>query len=60
MDDEIVPKRETLTSVPLWIKLYSLPLDYWLSESLKTVGNKLGHFLKILEATLKGRNTCFA
>eukprot|EP00253_Pinus_taeda_P010957 PITA_10957 len=55
-----VLNRETLTSVLVWIRLYSLPLDYWLPESLKTIGNKLGHFLKISEVTLKGRYTSFA
>lgn len=29
-------------------------------ESLKDIGNKLGHFLKISEATLRGRYTSFA
>ena len=39
-----VPEQEKFTSVPVWIRLYSLPLDYWLSESLKAIGNKLCHF----------------
>lgn len=55
-----VPERETFTSVPVWIRLYSLPLDYWMSESLKAIGNKLGHFLKIPEATLRGKYTSYA
>jgi len=54
-----VSERETFTSVPVWIRLYSLPLDYWLPKSLKTIGNKLENFLKILEATLKGKYTSF-
>ena len=54
-----VPKRETFTLVPVWIRLYSLPLDYWMPESLKAIGNKLGHFLKISEATLRGKYTSF-
>lgn len=57
---KFVLERETFTSVPVWIRLYSLPLDYWLLESLKTIGNKLGHFLKSSEATLKGRYTSFS
>lgn len=55
-----VLERETFTSVPVWIRLYSLPLDYWLPESLKAIGNKLGHFLKISKATLWGKYTSFA
>lgn len=55
-----VPERETFTSVPVWIRLYLLPLDYWQPESLKTIGNKLGHFVKISETTLKGKYASFA
>ena len=29
-------------------------------ESLKAIGNKLGHFLKISEATLRGKYTSYA
>eukprot|EP00253_Pinus_taeda_P024856 PITA_24856 len=55
-----VPEQETFTLVPVWIRLYSLPLDYWMRESLKAIGNKLGHFLKISEATLRGKYTSYA
>ena len=55
-----VPERETFTSVPVWIRLYSLPLEYWQPESLKAIGNKLRHFIKISEATLRGKYTSFA
>eukprot|EP00253_Pinus_taeda_P031990 PITA_31990 len=55
-----VQERKTFTLVLVWIRLYSLPLDYWLSESLKTIGNKLGNFIKISDATLKGKYTAFA
>ena len=46
-----VLEGETFTSVPVWIRLYSLPLDYWMPEPFKAIGNKLGHFIKISEAT---------
>jgi len=52
---KFVLEHETFTSILVWIKLYSLPLNYCLSESLKKIGNKLGHFLKISHATLKGK-----
>jgi len=55
-----VPEQETFTSIPVWIRIYSLPLDYWMPESLKAIGNKLGHFLKISEATLRGKYTSYA
>jgi len=33
--------------VPTWIRLYSLPQDYWYDEALKYIGNTLGNFVKI-------------
>eukprot|EP00253_Pinus_taeda_P022907 PITA_22907 len=33
-----LPERETFTSILIWIRLYSLPLDYWMPESLKAIG----------------------
>lgn len=47
-----VPKREMFTSITIWIRLYSLPLDYWFLESLEAIGNKRGNFIKISDATL--------
>ena len=55
-----VPEWENFTSVLVWIRLYSLPLDYWLSESLKAISNKLRHFIKISYTTLRGKYTSFA
>ena len=55
-----VPEQETYTSVPVWIRLYYAPVDYWMPESLKVIGNKLGHFFKISEASLWGKYTSYA
>lgn len=55
-----VPERDTLTSVLVWIRLYSLPLHYWQTESLTAIGNKLGCFFKASEATRRGKYTAFA
>jgi len=35
----------------MWIRLYSLPQDYWDDETLKYIGNTLGNFIKIAEQT---------
>jgi len=43
---DFVPKRETFSSVPVWVTLYSLPLDYWQTELLAAIGNKLGCFVR--------------
>ena len=55
-----VLERETFTSVPVWVRLYSLPLDYWQTELLTAIGNKLGRFVKALKATRRGKYTSFA
>eukprot|EP00253_Pinus_taeda_P025496 PITA_25496 len=55
-----VPERETFTSVLVWVRLYSLPLDYWQIKSLSAIGNKLGRFVKASEATKRGKYTSFA
>lgn len=55
-----IPERETFTSVPVWVRLYSLPLDYWQTKSLAAIGNKLGRFVKASEATRRGKYTSFA
>lgn len=55
-----VPEKETFTSVPVWVRLYSLPLDYWQNESLMAIGNKLGCFVKASKATRSGKYTFFA
>jgi hypothetical protein len=53
-------EKETFTCVPVWINLYSLPLDYWLPSTFEAIGNKLGKFVKASDATLKGKYTSFA
>ena len=55
-----VPERETFTSVLVWIRLFSLPLNYWMPQYLKAIGNKLGHFINISKVTLQGKYTSFA
>jgi len=55
-----VPERETFSLVPVWVRLYSLPLDYWQTESLAAIGNKLGRFVNAFEATRRGKYTSFA
>jgi hypothetical protein len=54
------PEKETFKNVPSWLRLYSLPLDYWLPSTLEAIGNKLRKYAKTLEATLKGIYTSYA
>ena len=45
---------------PVWIRLYSLPQEYWDAEILEPLGNCLGSFIKISEQTKYQRYTAFA
>jgi hypothetical protein len=51
--ENLSPEKEIFKCVPVWLRLYSLPLDYWLSSTLEAIGNKLGKFVKASDATLK-------
>jgi hypothetical protein len=54
------PEKETFKNVPVWLRFYSLPLDYWLLSTFEAIRKKLGKYVKTLEATLKGRYTSYA
>jgi hypothetical protein len=53
------PEKETFKKVSVWLRLYSLPLDYWLPSTFEAIGNKLGKYISITKATLKGRYTSY-
>jgi hypothetical protein len=53
-------EKERFKKVPVWLRFYSLPLDYWLPSTFEAIGNKLGKYVKTSEATLKGRCTSYA
>ena len=55
-----VPQKETFKQVPVWIHLFSLPIDYWGHSTLKKIGDHLGTFIKALKATLQRRYTSYA
>jgi len=57
---KFTPEKETFTCIPVWVRFYSLPLDYWLPTTLKLIGYSLGKFIKISEATLQGRYIAYA
>jgi hypothetical protein len=53
-------KKETFKNVPIWLRLYSLSLDYLLPSTLEEIGNKRGKYVKTSQETLKGRYTSYA
>eukprot|EP00253_Pinus_taeda_P005524 PITA_05524 len=48
------PDTVDLSWAPVWIRLYSLPNEFWGEESLKAIGNTLGDFVKAAEETKTG------
>jgi hypothetical protein len=54
------PEKETLKKVSVWMRLYSLPLYYWLPSTFEAIGNKLEKYIKTVEVTLRGRYTSYA
>ena len=54
------PDKEDLSSAPVWIRLYCLPLEYWDEETLKDIRNGLGDFIKVAEETKNRRYTSYA
>ena len=51
---------EDLSIAPVWIKLYSLPCEYWEVEILEAIGNSLGKFVKASDHTKIQRYTTYA
>lgn len=45
------PDKEDLTWAPVWIRMYSLPDEYWDEDILKDIGNGLGEYIKAVEET---------
>ena len=54
------PDKEYLSCAPAWIRLYSLPWEYWEENSLQEIGNALGEFIKVAEETKLCRYTSYA
>jgi len=51
---------EDLTIAPVWIRLYSLLIEFWDDQILVDIGNTLGTFVKSSEQMKVGRYTTYA
>jgi hypothetical protein len=58
--EKFSPKKEDFTHAPVWIRLYSLPHEFWLEEVLAGIGNTIGIYVKSSEATKQRRYTSYA
>lgn len=53
-------KEEILTTIPLWIKLPNLPLNFWNVVVLSKIGSRLGQSFYANECTTQVRRISFA
>ncbi len=49
-----------MSSAPVWIRLYSLPWEYWEETSLKEIRNSIGEFVRVAEETRLCLHTSYA
>jgi hypothetical protein len=55
-----MPRKGRFSFAPVWIRLYSLPQEFWLEEILMGINNTLGRHVKSLEATKQRKYTSYA
>lgn len=54
------PDKEKLLEAPIWVRLFGLPDEFWDLETLEGIGNTIRKFVKIAEATKRGKYNSFA
>lgn len=54
------PENEKMLAAPIWVRLFGLLVEFWDPEILEGIGNLIGHFVKIAEATKRGKYTSYA
>lgn len=54
------PETEDLSIAPVWVRLFSLPAEFWDPSILEDIGNSIGIFVKMAEQTKLARYTSFA
>lgn len=40
------PNKMTVTKMPVWVRLYNLPLHFWNDHVLEGIGNSIGKYIK--------------
>lgn len=54
------PGKEKMMDAPVWVRLFGLPDEFWDPEILEGIGNTIGSFVKIAEATKRGKYNAYA
>ncbi|XP_059076516.1 uncharacterized protein LOC131875840 [Cryptomeria japonica] len=55
-----IPRQATIEEIPMWIRLYNLPHEYWKEKVFKSIGEKIGRFIKSDEAVDKLSSCMYA
>jgi hypothetical protein len=58
--ERFAPEKEDFTAASVWIRMYSLPREFWEPEILEGIGNTIGSFVKIYEVTKATRYISYA
>ncbi|GLJ52485.1 hypothetical protein SUGI_1116660 [Cryptomeria japonica] len=54
------PRQATIEEIPIWLRLYNLPHEYWKEEVFKSIGEKIGRFIKLDEVVDKLSSCMYA
>ena len=54
------PDKMTITKMPVWVRLYNLPLHFWNERVLEGIGNSIGKFIKTTLERIDERIYTFA
>jgi hypothetical protein len=57
---KFIPEKEDFTHAPVWLRLYSLPQEFSLEETLAGIGNTIGIDVKASKATKQLRYIAYA
>ncbi|KAF5175628.1 hypothetical protein FRX31_034785 [Thalictrum thalictroides] len=58
--EDVYEERENITSVPIWVKCYDIPMQLWSPAGLSLIGSKIGNPKCCDEITMKRERLDFA
>lgn len=53
-------QRDILRRVPMWVRLYNLPLNFWGVDAMSIIGSIIGTLICVDEATSKQNRVSYA
>lgn len=59
-EDSYNPDHEKMIVAPIWVRLFSLPMEFCDPDMLEGIGNIVGTFVKVAESTKRGKYTSYA